>query len=200
MRGAHIRLALAALAAGALLLFVAGAPGAFAQGPPAEQTTESDTRAAERARLFAALARAQTEAEAKAVTSAIWQFWFVPPDAEAGALMDRAVGRIRRYDYAGAIEILDELVALAPEWAEAWNQRATVRFLRGNYEGSLADIERTLNLEPKHFGALAGQVIILMRQGRVRTAHSVLRRALRIHPFLAERRLLMPADREEKRI
>lgn len=180
-------------------------PRALAQGPPAAETAQAETaeaekRAAERERLFVALARAQTEGEARTLAHAIWRFWFEPPNAEAGALMDRALARIRRRDYAGAIRVLDALVVLAPDWAEAWNQRATVRFLRGNYDGSLADIERVLALEPKHFGALAGQALILIRIGRVGTGRAVLRQALRVHPFLAERRLLMPAEREERRL
>ncbi len=95
------------------------------------------------------------------------------------------------YDYAGAIAILDRLVALAPDWAEAWNQRATMRFLADDLDGSLADCERVLELEPKHFGALSGQALILMRQGRFDTAQSILRKAVEIDPFLAERALLV---------
>ncbi len=78
-----------------------------------------------------------------------------------------------------------------PDWAEAWNQRATLRFLLEDYEGSLADIERVLQLEPKHFGAMAGQVLILMRHGRFDTAQSILRKAVEINPFLAERSMLI---------
>jgi tetratricopeptide (TPR) repeat protein len=148
-------------------------------------------RAAERERLFSALASAQSQGDAETIAFQIWALWFRAPSAEARDLMDRAMERRRTYDIAGAIAILDKLVALTPDWAEAWNQRATMRYMTEDYEGSLADIERVLQLEPKHFGALAGQALILMRNGRFDTAQSVLRRAVEINPFLAERALLI---------
>jgi tetratricopeptide (TPR) repeat protein len=158
-------------------------------------------RAEERSRLFDALAAAKSEEEATAVADQIWQFWFRPPSAEAGTLMSEAMQRRQVYDLSGSIAVLDKLVALAPDWAEAWNQRATLRYMAEDYDGSLADIERTLALEPKHFGALSGQVLILMRFGRVETAQSVLRRAVEINPFLSERALLAePAKPDGKDI
>ena len=107
------------------------------------------------------------------------------------ALMDRAMERRRNYDFAGAVAVLDELLGLAPDWAEAWNQRATVRFLQEDYEGSLEDIRETLEREPRHFGAMAGMAIILLRQGRAELAQSTLRQALGIHPWLRERSLVV---------
>lgn len=154
------------------------------QGDPAE-------RAAERERLFAALASAQSREQAETIAFQIWALWFRAPNAEARDLMDQAMERHRVYDFSGALAILDKLVALTPDWAEAWNQRATIRFLKEDYDGSLADVEHVLELEPKHFGALAGQALILMRYGRFDTAQSVLRKAVEINPFLAERGLLV---------
>ncbi len=154
------------------------------QGDPAE-------RAAERERLFAALASAQSREQAETIAFQIWALWFRAPNAEARDLMDQAMERRRVYDFSGALAILDKLVALTPDWAEAWNQRATIRFLKQDYDGSLADVEHVLELEPKHFGALAGQALILMRYGRFDTAQSVLRKAVEINPFLSERGLLV---------
>ncbi len=105
--------------------------------------------------------------------------------------MSEAMERRQVYDLSGAIAILDKLVALTPDWAEAWNQRATLRYMAEDFDGSLADIERVLELEPKHFGALSGEVLILMRFGRVEVAQSVLKKAVEINPFLAERALLI---------
>jgi len=178
--------------------------GAFHSGSSAAQDPQGMvlqgdpiSRAAEREQLFAALAAAQSAADAEAIVDQIWHFWFRPPNADAGKLMADAMERRSAYDYAGAIAILDQLVALAPDWAEAWNQRATMRFLADDLDGSLADCERVLELEPKHFGALSGQAIILMRQGRFDTAQSILRKAVEIDPFLAERALLVEPQKEE---
>lgn len=175
-------------------LTIAGAPSARAQDGPADP----ETAAAERQALFAALARAESQSEAFALVNAIWLLWMRAPDPSSQALLDRAMAHRRAGELAGAMEVLDELVARAPGFAEGWNQRATIRFLQGDYDGSLADIDRTLELEPKHFGALSGQAVILIRQGRDRLAQSALRRAVEINPWLHERILLRPVP--ERRI
>ena len=168
-------------------------------GPAAAQALESTVapgpaaRAARRERLFGFLARADSSAAGLAMEMEIWHFWLQAPRPEDAELMNEALQRRRVYDLAGAEALLDRLVAQAPDWAEAWNQRATVRFERDDEEGSLADIERALALEPKHFGAMAGQAIILMRTGRMRVAQAILRRAVAIHPYLVERAMLLPS-------
>jgi tetratricopeptide (TPR) repeat protein len=78
--------------------------------------------------------------------------------------------------------LLDRLVALEPNWAEAWNQRATVRFLAEDFDGSMADIDKVLKLEPRHFGALTGMGVILQREGLDKRALEVFNRALEIYP------------------
>jgi tetratricopeptide (TPR) repeat protein len=147
--------------------------------------------AAERTRLFDELAEADTEEEARTTESAIWIHWLLAPDLEAARLMDRALERRRIFDLADSEAILDDLVASAPDWAEGWNQRATIRYMRGDFAGSLADIDETLKREPKHFGALSGQAMIFIRQGRIQEAQSTLRKAVTIDPFLRERALIV---------
>jgi tetratricopeptide (TPR) repeat protein len=152
---------------------------------------ESQAHEAEGDRLFRFLAMARTEADARAVEDEIWRHWMLAPNAEAGELMARAMDRRRNFDLAGGVAVLDELIALAPDWAEAWNQRATLRFMQGAFEASLTDIEETLQREPRHFGAMAGMAIILTRQGRVRLAQTTLRAAVAIHPYLRERSMIV---------
>ncbi|MGH6922612.1 MAG: tetratricopeptide repeat protein [Propylenella sp.] len=162
---------------------------ALQEGDPSE-------RAALRDRMFSALAEAPNEAVAQFVSARIWLFWFQAPDAEAAGLMRDALARRNAGDVAGSIAMLDRLVAAAPGWAEAWNQRATMRFLAQDFEGSLADIDEVLPLEPKHFGALSGQAMILRHLGRNEEAQSVLKEAVKINPFLADRALLEPEPEE----
>jgi tetratricopeptide (TPR) repeat protein len=155
------------------------------QGDPAE-------REETRTQLFDALAAAQSETAAREVANRIWRYWFEAPDADSADLMREVLDRRRFLDLETALKLLDQLVEDTPDWAEAWNQRATIRFMVGDLEGSLADIDRVLPLEPKHFGALAGEAIILLQLGRKQEAQVVLRRAVEINPFLVERAFLDP--------
>jgi lipoprotein NlpI len=100
--------------------------------------------------------------------------------------------RIRVADFTGAEAVLDELVAYCPDYPEGWNQRAFARFLQGDHDGSLEDLARTLELEPRHFGALAGQGLNFLRQGRDRLAQTALRAAIDLHPWMNERHLIAP--------
>lgn len=184
---------MAALALAALVATSAPMTGpAAAQDETVTLQGDAAERAATREDLFRALRAARDPAAARLVTNRIWLFWFQAPDEEAARLMREALLNRRASELPATLLILDELVAEAPDWAEAWNQRATIRFMVGDYEGSLADIDRVLPLEPKHFGALSGEAMILMRLGRQEEAQAVLKRAVKIHPFLAERALLKP--------
>ncbi|MFN0264388.1 tetratricopeptide repeat protein [Tepidamorphus sp. 3E244] len=148
--------------------------------------------------LFEALKTAPTQQIGTEVANQIWRHWFQQaPDATASELMAAATKRRREYDFAGAIEILDKLVEHSPEWAEAWNQRATVLFFQDRFDESLEDVDKVLELEPKHFGALAGKGVILMRQGRMQLSQKALRRAVEIHPWIQERNLLLNVPGED---
>ncbi len=178
---------LAALA----LLVLALAPGTLTNAALAQPAPEDP--AAERAWLFETLRTAPTERLGRVIEDQVWRYWMRQAPDETGAeLMAEAMERREAHDFAGAMEALDELMERAPDWAEVWNQRATVLFHQERYDRSLAAIARTLELEPKHFGALAGKALILMRQGRARLARKALSRAVEIHPWLKERNMLPP--------
>ena len=103
--------------------------------------------------------------------------------------MQEALQKRRGYDFNGAIEILNKVIELNPNFAEAWNQRATVYFNQEKYEESLADIAKTLELEPRHFGSLAGRAVIRLRQLKNALARQSVVEAMNYHPFLRERHL-----------
>ena len=152
----------------------------------------------EREALFRQLREARSEREGRMVEDAIWRMWMAQgPTAAIREAVAEAMRKREVYDFAGALAILDSVVADAPDYAEGWNQRAFIRFLREDFDGSLDDIERTLALEPLHFAALAGKAMVLMRQGRIEPGQTALRRAVEIHPWLKERSMLIPVPGEK---
>lgn len=173
-----------------LLILCLSCGPAMAACPPA-----SEGREARLGLLIGALRTSDGPGQAQEITDQIWALWFVAPDERAQSLLDDASRRMRMGDYVLAELILNDLTAYCPAYAEAWNQRAFARFLKGDMDGSLADIERVLQIEPSHFGALAGQVRVLLSMGRVRAARSVLDRALTVHPWLPERSLLPNSEK-----
>jgi tetratricopeptide (TPR) repeat protein len=186
-----------ALLAASIVGLIATTGSAAAQDGMVTLRGDPATEAAERERLFAALAKSSNAAEASGIASKVWALWFRAPNTDAAAIMQQALEKRGVRDYRGAVTILDTLVETAPDWAEAWNQRATIRYLLRDFEGSLADIDRVLALEPKHFGALSGQAIILMHQGKMAAGQIALRKAVEIDPFLSERALIMgPAGQD----
>jgi len=123
----------------------------------------------------AAAARAEAE---------LWAMWHRSGDPEIDALLREGIQLMERRDLAGAEDVFARMIARAPEFAEGWNKRATVRYIAENYEGSIADCEETLRRNPNHFGALSGQGLCYMAIGRHREAASMFRRALVVHPRL----------------
>jgi tetratricopeptide (TPR) repeat protein len=97
--------------------------------------------------------------------------------------MQRAMVSMQAQQYPLALSLFDKLVALEPDWAEAWNQRATTRFLTGDTDGAMADIDRVIKLEPRHFGALAGMGMILQGAGLEKSALEIFKKALGIYPL-----------------
>lgn len=134
--------------------------------------------------LFARLRAAGDAQQAAALGREIWRIWFRSgrPDIDAALASAETLMRSRRFAEAEAV--YDDIVRRAPGFAEGWNRRATVRYLRGEHAGSLADIARTLRLEPHHFGALSGRGLVLVKLGRDREALKAFEAALAVHPHL----------------
>lgn len=148
-------------------------------------------------RLYIELKQSKTESAARVIENRIWQNWVIGPNTEATNLLAKAMERRRAYDFAGSLEILNKVIEKTPDWAEGWNQRAFVHFLREEFDKSLEDADRAIELEPNHFGALAGKAQILMSQGRTKLGQKALRRAIKLHPFLKERALLIEIPGQE---
>lgn len=133
-------------------------------------------------RLFERLQEAPNASIAAAVEQRIWAVWMEAPDDEADELMERGVEAIQMGELTLAIRFFNELVDEKPEFAEAWNKRATVHYMLGNYSKSMSDIEKTLELEPRHFGALAGLGSIFAELDQPAAAIRVFEAVLEIHP------------------
>jgi tetratricopeptide (TPR) repeat protein len=175
----------------ALVVLLAAAPSYSAAAPlagvaGAEQTTapgrDEAGRAAALERLFESLREAGTPEIGRGIEQLIWSIWLTAGGDEADRLMALSVQAMSAHDLATARMHLDALIALDPGYAEAWNKRATISFLEGDFAASLADIERTLALEPRHFGALSGLGMILERMDEKAGALKAFRDALAIHP------------------
>ncbi|MCE2392509.1 MAG: tetratricopeptide repeat protein [Proteobacteria bacterium] len=100
--------------------------------------------------------------------------------------MNRGIEAMGSGNHSEALEAFDSIVRAAPGFAEGWNKRATLYWLLGEHEASVRDIERTLALEPRHFGALSGLAMIRQEQGQVFDALDALERIARIHPHMPQ--------------
>ena len=148
-------------------------------GPDASEAV----RAAHLDQLFGRLANADNP-DWERVQGQIWAAWNRSGSASMDFLAGRADKAMAARDYDSAKSFLNDLVRLAPEFAEGWNKRATLYFMQDEYGRSLDDIGRVLKLEPRHFGALSGLGIILDRLGDEPGALEAYRRAAEIHPNL----------------
>ena len=139
-------------------------------------------------RLFDRLAAAEDRSEAAATEALIWILWQRTDNIAAAASVESGLDALSRDDGDAAIALLSGAVEAAPDFAEAWNKRATAYYLLGDYRRSIADIERTLALEPRHFGALSGLGLIFDALGDEPNALAAYRAALAINPHLAHPR------------
>jgi tetratricopeptide (TPR) repeat protein len=134
--------------------------------------------------LFGALKLAPDEASAKAIEERIWANWVSSGSDTCNLLMSRVRAATDDKDYDLAIKLLDAVIALKPDYVEAWNRRATVYYLKQDYGHSLADIAQVLAREPRHFGALSGLGMILQEIGDDKHALEAYRKALAVDPHL----------------
>jgi tetratricopeptide (TPR) repeat protein len=138
--------------------------------------------------LFERLKTVSDPSAANALQEAIWQAWIFSPDREEARLMLLGIQAMQERRMQDALSIFGELCRQAPNFAEAWNKRATVHWLLDDYEASIADIGRTLALEPRHWGALSGLGMIETERGNYLAALRAYERALEVNPHLTDMR------------
>ena len=180
-------------------LALAGVAGFLLAAPSSAIWAQTDTTAApqpkhprpnsgDRSRnlefLFGALKAAPDEASAKAVENRIMTLWLASGSDTADLLMSRVKVAVDAKEIDLALKLLDAVVEIKPDYAEAWNRRATLHFMNKDFNRSIVDIRQVLAREPRHFGALAGLGMILQEIGDDKRALEIFRRALDIHPHL----------------
>ena len=141
--------------------------------------------------LFDGDARVRGMAEA-----AIWAIWSRSGNPAADRLFERGMDEMRNGNLKVAVEIFGKAIAVMPQFTEAWNKRATIYFLLGEYELSLKDCAEVLRRNPQHFGVLAGYGQIYLRQGDLPRALDYFERAITVNPNMAGVRSSIEAIRE----
>lgn len=143
--------------------------------------------------MFDRLASADNKRRADRIARNIMRRMSRSGSSTVDVLMTQAGHAMKARRLAVALDLLDGVVRIEPEFAEGWNRRATVHYMRGDYSSSLADIEQVLRREPRHWGALAGLSMILVSIDRKSEAVEIMDQALAVHPFLDD----MKKKREE---
>jgi tetratricopeptide (TPR) repeat protein len=160
--------------------FLAVSPSAPQETP--EALTQTEIAELTLDELFERLPDYAETDTGRAIEVAILERFHESGSDTADLLMSWALLAMEREEYPLALDVLDQVILIKPDFAEGWNKRATVYFLLDDYAASLADIRQTLALEPRHFGALAGLGMILESTGHEDRAMEVFRRALEINP------------------
>lgn len=132
--------------------------------------------------LFERLQEAGTAKDAHDIEQTIWRIWTNSGNMEIDTLMAEGIVAMAREKFDRARNVFDEITRRAPDFAEGWNKRATLNYLTGDYKASVADVEQTLMLEPRHFGALSGLGLISLAIGEEERALEAFEAALFIHP------------------
>ncbi|MGD9914123.1 MAG: hypothetical protein AB7S80_08575 [Rhizobiaceae bacterium] len=174
---------LAVCAALVLYLTVPVSAGEETAATQETETAAEETHEARLDRLFGELKRERNERAAKRISDRIWEEWSRSGSATIDLMMQWSQSAADKKQFDVALDFLDQVTTLSPAFAEGWNRRATVHFLMNNYAMSMADIDRTLQLEPRHFGALSGMAQILKNTGRDQLALDAYLRVLDIYPM-----------------
>jgi tetratricopeptide (TPR) repeat protein len=138
--------------------------------------------------LFQTLRSSQDSTVLQDTETSIWDIWYESGQADIDVLLVEAAELMGSGQLAAAETIYSRVIATAPNFSEGWNRRATVRYYRRDYTGLLDDIQQTLKLEPRHFGAIWGLGMILGSQRDYQRAILAFERLLEIKPHASDAR------------
>ena len=164
--------------------------------PSTSASDQTDPRLGE---LFVELTGERDPERILTTEAAIWRIWLDGGEPSLNEGMARGILAMNTNRLDDAVERFTELIVAAPNFAEAWNKRATAYYLMERYEDSVRDIERTLALEPRHFGAISGMGLIFLQLGDEVGALDAFEKVLEIHPHARGARFHVERLRERLR-
>ena len=133
--------------------------------------------------LFNQLEKVNNLKSAALLEEKIWSIWNKhPTNNKLTERLEFGTELMQYGDYNYALRVFDNIIVTDPKWSEAWNKRATVYFLMSQFTNSLDDIDKVLNIEPRHFGALSGQARIFIKLQKYEKAIKSIERALKFYP------------------
>jgi tetratricopeptide (TPR) repeat protein len=135
-----------------------------------------------------AVLRGDDPARAAQAAATLWELWHRSGDSKLDSVLRQGIEAMERQQLDQAEALFTRLVQIAPGFAEAWNKRATVRFLAKDYHASITDCRETLARNPNHFGALSGQGLCHLALEQYKEAADCFRRTLVVHPHLESAR------------
>ncbi|HRK24042.1 MAG TPA: tetratricopeptide repeat protein [Beijerinckiaceae bacterium] len=147
--------------------------------------------------LYKQLRTARDPNEARPIAKQIEQRWMRSGSDTTNLLMDRVLEVMSAKAYDTGLELLDHILQLQPNWAEAYAKRATLLFLMDDYDGAMRDLRAVLAREPRHFSALAGLGMIWQRLGKPKAAYAAYQKVLEVYPHLVEVREIVDRMRPE---
>ena len=132
--------------------------------------------------LFEQLRSTGESVAARNAEQQIWRIWMGSGSDDIDGIMREGIEAMQTGRFDDAIEHFGRIVERAPDFAEGWNKRATAYYLNDDFRESVRDIQRTLELEPRHFGAISGMGLIFLKRGDPLGALDAFEAVLKIHP------------------
>ena len=146
--------------------------------------------------LFNQLEKVDNSKNAALLEGKIWSIWNEhPTNYKLTEKLEFGTELMQYGDYNYALRVFDNIIVTDPKWSEAWNKRATLYFLMSQFTNSLDDIEKVLNIEPRHFGALSGQARIFIKLQKYEKAIKSIERALRFYPSFKSGEMIPEIER-----
>ena len=134
--------------------------------------------------LFERLRATHDQDEARDIEGTIWEIWTESENVNVNRAMLTGIASMHAGQLGTALNKFNEVIQLAPDFAEGWNKRATIYYLMNKFDRSVNDIAQTLRLEPRHFGALSGLGLINQAIGQTTAAITAFEHALDLNPHL----------------